>query len=129
MKSPYAWTFQPNNHLRKSDIGYLWKAIAIKDERMQQLPRSERHQHPTAHPPRLISEPAIILQRVVRKFCGSGDYIYGNGDSQLICGIYAKRKTSKTGANRWCKARCQGFRDTRVAPSEGRCVFCKEIGA
>lgn len=66
---------------RELEEGYLWKAIPIKKKRMQELPRSERHKHPAPHPPRFVSKPAVIFQRVVRELRGSSDHIYGNGDA------------------------------------------------
>ena len=108
---------------RYEQRAYFGKTIPIENKRMQELCRRQGHEHPTSPPPRLISEPALILERVVEKFRGLCSRVNGDCQSQLISRIYGESKTCETCANCRGEAGCEGARDSGIATAEWGCIL------
>ena len=113
----------------KSRSPYLRETISVKHKRMQQLPRSHRHQQPTPPPPRLPLEPPILLQRSIRKLQRSRRHIDRDRDPQLIPRIHAEREARETRADRRSEAGRQGLGDAGIPPAEGGGFFGEQVRA
>ncbi len=94
---------------------------------MQQLPRRNRHQHPTPPPPWPPFEPALILKGIVGKLCRSCRDVYSYSDAELIARIYTQCEACETRADGRRKTRSQGLGNSGVALSEPDGILTEEI--